>query len=76
MKISIACESWSIPDYKRGETVKDSHLKKLEIESDTFHTKRLSVDLDDEEVITWLKIVANVVKASIKAEEKRLRDRG
>ena len=74
MKIKISCERWSIPDYRRGETEEDSHLKKLEIESDTLHTQRFSVDLE-EEVITWLKIVQNVVRASIKAEEERLNKR-
>ena len=75
MKIKISCERWSIPDYKRGETEEDSHLKKLEIESDTLNTKRFSVDLEDEEVLTWLKIVQNVVRASIKAEEEKLNKR-
>lgn len=35
MKIHIVSERWSVPDYRNGETEKDSKCMRLEIESDT-----------------------------------------
>lgn len=75
MDILITCKRWSVPDYRNGETEEDSKFMMLELMSDTIHTRRCTVGLETEDVITWLKIVQNVVSASIKAEEERLNKR-
>lgn len=74
MKILIISERWSIPDYRNGQTEKDSKLMRLEIESDTWHTTRYAENMDDEQVITRLKLIRSIVDSSIKSEEKRLKN--
>lgn len=74
MKILIISERWSIPDYRNGQTEKDSKLMRLEIESDTERTTRYAENMDDEQVITRLKLIRSVIDSSIKQEEKRLKN--
>lgn len=74
MKIHIISERWSILDYRNGETEKDSKLMRLEIESDTWRTTRYAENMDDEQVITRLKLIRSIIDNSIKAEEKRLKN--
>ena len=74
-EIKIMYKTWTVPDYRNGETEKDSRLKKLELESDTLDAKRFSVDMEDEEVLTALKTIQNVVASAIRAEEKRLNNK-
>lgn len=74
MKILIISERWSIPDYRNGQTEKDSKLMRLEIESDSEHTTRYAENMDDEQVITRLKLIRSVIDSSIKQEEKRLKN--
>ena len=74
MKILIISERWSIPDYRNGQTEKDSKLMRLEIESDTERTTRYAENMDDEQVITRLKLIRSVIDSSIKQEEMRLKN--
>lgn len=74
MKIHIISERWSIPDYRNGQTEKDSKLMRLEIESDGLHTTRYAENMDDEQVITRLKLIRSIVDSSIIAEQKRLKN--
>lgn len=74
MKILIISERWSIPDYRNGQTLKDSKLMRLEIESDGEHTTRYAENMDNEQVITRLKLIRSIIDSSIKSEEKRLKN--
>lgn len=74
MKIIIISERWSIPDYRRGETEKDSKPMRLEIESNLLRTTRYAENMDDEQVITRLKLIQTVIEESIKQEKRRLKN--
>lgn len=72
-KIKILCVGFSLPDYRRGESEKDIDRKELLINSNTVTVRRECYNLDDEEIITWLKIVRNLVDGSIQKEEERIK---
>ena len=74
IKILIISERWSIPNYRNGQTEKDSKLMRLEIESDTWHTTRYAENMSAHEVITRLKLIRSIVDSSIREEEKRLKN--
>lgn len=74
-EIKIMYKTWTVPDYRNGEKEKYFRLKKLELESDTLDEKRFSVDMEDDEVLTALEIIQNVVTRAIRAEEKRLNNK-
>ena len=74
-QIKILCRGFSVPDYRNGETEKDIDRKELVIDSNVISVRRESYNLDDEEVITWLKIVRNLVDGSIQKQEERINKR-
>ena len=72
-QIKILCRGFSVPDYRNGETEKDIDRKELLINSNGVSVRRECYNLDDEEVITWLKIVRNLIDGSIQKEEERIK---
>jgi len=72
-QIKIVCKGFSVPDYRSGETDKDVDRKELLINSNTLTVRRECYNLDDEEIITWLKIVKKLVDGSIQKEEERIK---
>ena len=68
-QIKIICKGFSVPDYRSGETEKDIDRKELLINSNGVSVRMECYNLDDEEVITWLKIVRNLVVGSIKKKD-------
>lgn len=72
-EITITYKKWTIPDYRRGETEKDSRLIKLELESDIVSTNRFSVDMDGEDVICALETVQGIIEAAIEKEKELLK---
>lgn len=74
-EIKISYKKWTIPDYRNGETEKDSRLIKLELESDIVSTKRFSVDMEGEDVIFALETIQGVVQAAIEKEKSLLKQK-
>lgn len=72
-QIKIVCKGFSVPDYRSGETEKDVDRKELLINSNVVSVRRESYNLDDDEVLAWLKIVRNLVDGSIQKEEERIK---
>lgn len=72
-KIKIICVGFSLPDYRRGESEKDIDRKELLINSDVISVQRETYNLDDDELLEWLKIVRNLVDGSIQKEEERIK---
>ena len=70
-QIKILCKGFSIPDYRNGETAEDIDRKELLINSNTVTVRRETYNLDDDELLAWLKIVRNLVDGSIQKEEEK-----
>ena len=73
MRIEIIYESVKIPDYRNGETEKDSKLKKLEIESDIASTTRFSWCMGDDDIVSALEIILGIVQGALEKEKELLR---
>lgn len=71
--IKILCKGFSVPDYRSGETEKDVDRKELLINSNVVSVRRETYNLDDDELLEWLKIVKNLVDGSIQKEEERIK---
>lgn len=72
-KITITYEKWTIPDYRNGETEKDSKLKKLEIESDIGSTTRFSWCMEDDDIVSALEIILGIVQGALEKGKELLR---
>ena len=72
-QIKIRCVGFSLPDYRNGETEKDVNRKELLINSNCVSVRRECYNLDDDELLAWLKIVRNLVDGSIQKEEERIK---
>ena len=69
VQIKIVCKGFSVPDYRSGETEKDIDRKELLINSNVVSVRRETYNLDDDELLEWLKIVRNLIDGSIQKEE-------
>lgn len=69
-QIKIVCKGFSVPDYRSGETAEDVDRKELLINSNLISVRRETYNLDDDELLEWLKIVRNLVDNSIQKEEE------
>lgn len=72
-KITITYEKWTIPDYRNGETEKDSKLKKLEIESDIGSTTRFSWCMEEDDIVSALEIILGIVQGALEKEKELLK---
>lgn len=72
-EIKIYYKKWNVPDYRNGETEKDSRLIKLELESDIVSTKRFSVGMEGKDVIFALETIEGIVQAAIEKEKSLLK---
>ena len=71
-QMKILCKGFSVPDYRSGETEKDIDKKELLINSNIVSVRRECFNLDDDEILVWLKIVKHLVDGSIQKEEERI----
>ena len=69
-QIKILCKGFSVPDYRNGETAEDIDRKELLINSNVVSVRMETYNLDDDELLVWLKIVKNLVDGSIQKEER------
>ena len=72
-QVKIVCKGFTLPDYRNGETEKDVDRQELLINSNIVSVRSERYNLDDDELLAWLKIVRNLVDASIQKEEERIK---